>query len=108
MFWWDEQLRSPKLHTPHYDKSTSAFGKGRPTNYGLCGEHRHTPMRGNVSFISLRVFWWDERSAVSECSSLYVAERALALLFCNPIVNSCLQWYICIHIMRYSLEYKGS
>src|SRR5690625_2586246 len=44
-----------EAYSTHYDKSTSAFGKGRPTNYGLCGQHRHTPMKGHVSFISLRV-----------------------------------------------------
>src|SRR5699024_3569543 len=38
--------------SPSYDKSTSTLDEGGPTNYGLCGQRRHTPMKGHVSFIS--------------------------------------------------------
>src|SRR5699024_8156306 len=41
-----------RLPSPSYDKSTSALDEGGPTNYGLCGQRRHTPMKGHVSFIS--------------------------------------------------------
>src|SRR5690625_4980192 len=73
--------------------------RGRPTNLGLCGQRRHTPMKGHVSFISRK-----ERCSINTATlrgisfggasnrspnidppcmarrSLYVATRALALL----------------------------
>ncbi|ASN06646.1 hypothetical protein CFK40_17270 [Virgibacillus necropolis] len=52
----------------HYDKSTSVVEKGRPTKGELAAQRRHTPVAG-ACFLYL----------IAECSSLYVAKRALAL-----------------------------
>src|SRR5699024_10806746 len=81
MFWWDEHLRSPQLHTPPLRSvNIGSLLKEGPTKSGLAAQRRHTPVAGACFlYLMASLFGGPSICAVLECSSLYVAKRALAL-----------------------------